>query len=358
MLIKLLRSSTKRLRKSGGRLACTGPICGPQCLWKILPYIIVCVLTACGGGGSGGTSSPENSIAFEITSPTSSGSYATDCNTVHLAGSMGLGANAHAGQGASTDTTIMWNNQTNQTGGTARVDFDTCSGSTIPTPFPGKTLCNWRWSADVPLVVGSNRIVAHISDSANRTGQAVLTVDKSQVTYSVSGKVTTVSGTPLDDPWLDMSITSRFPGPINSDGTYLHSCLVNGSYSIAPTYSQDPLFPANVFSPTFKLNLVFAPSSRTVTIADSDVTGQDFAAQAWVISGAAGSGSGITVRLLTSSGSTIETSTRADGTFSFLAPNGAYTVSAGSFNEVFLPTSRLVTVTGSDVPGVNFASQR
>src|SRR3954467_3617676 len=132
----LLRSHTKRMWKNRGRL--TGAICGPHSVRKILPYIIVCLLTACGGGGGGGTSSPENSIAFEITSPTSSGSYATDCNTVHLAGSMGLGANAQAGQGASTDTTIMWNNETSKNGGVARVDFDISPGSLFPTQLGAK----------------------------------------------------------------------------------------------------------------------------------------------------------------------------------------------------------------------------
>lgn len=320
-----------------------------ECLWALTMSIVA----ACGGGGGG--TPPPRSLGISVTQPSSTGNVSSNCNTIELQGNMDLGVNAGCCAGTTveqlTDDTITWKNETSGASGTASQTVNTCGF------FEIVVLCDPTWKASVPLVVGNNRIRVDVVDSGGAKGEAVLNVNKSGVGYFVSGKVTSDAGISLSPPpssvysRLVMNWTGAVPFSttnVNSDGTFSQACLIDGTYSINPSST---------------INYAFAPASRTVTIAGADVTGQDFTAPAWKISGTvtwASSGSPallVTVGL-SGSGSTATYLTGDDGQYSFLVPNGSYTITPSDLpSTLFVPSNRSITIAGSDVASVDFTRQ-
>src|SRR5262249_60653523 len=100
--------------------------------------------------------------------------------------------------------------------------------------------------------------------------------------------------------------------------------------------------------------------NRTVVVAGADVTGQDFTTPAWVISGtvtfqSSGTPAAFVTVGLSGSGSTASYFTQNDGKFSFLVPNGTYTITPNDLSPttVFTTGSRTVTVTSEVVARMN-----
>jgi len=165
----------------------------------------------------------------------------------------------------------------------------------------------------------------------------------SVATYVVSGTVTgdVAEGVTVTLSWsatgyLEMTTT-------DAAGRFAFPGVVDGPYILQPE----------------KTGYVFSPNSRGPVVSGSDVTGQDFVASALHIVSGTVSGvvaEGVTVTLSSSVTGLLQvTSTDSTGHFGFAGVvDGTYTVKPIKSGYVLSPTTVAVTVSGSDVPGVDF----
>jgi hypothetical protein len=97
-------------------------------------------------------------------------------------------------------------------------------------------------------------------------------------------------------------------------------------------------------------------------VAGADVIGQNFTATAFLISGSvtfASNGAGVEGQAisLSGSGSMATSSTASGGSYSFLVPNGTYTLTPTDLiglPQQTTPPSRTVTVNNANVPAQDF----
>ena len=305
------------------------------------------LLAACGGGGGDGSDSGTVNFGpgISITSPTADPTFSQVCNNQGLIGSAGFGKNAKCCNGTAQELTgvrVTWTNAANGTSGDAFQSVQFC---------PIFIICGHAWSAFVPLALGDNQITVTASDTT--TGAAstdTITINKPILTYTVSGTFTSHLGAP---PGNVHSQVTR----VGSDGSHSLGILPSGSYAMScvpdGTYT---------LTPSSTINYVFSPANRSVTVAGADVIGQDFTATAFLISGSvtfASNGAGVEGQAISLSGSSsVATAFTASGGFySFLVPNGTYTLTPTDLlglPEQTSPPSRTVPVNNADVPAQNF----
>ena len=164
-------------------------------------------------------------------------------------------------------------------------------------------------------------------------------------TYSISGTIT--PATNGSGATVTLSGASSATTTANSSGNYSFTGLANGSYTITAS----------------KIRFTFSPASSPVTVNGANVTGVNFTASAvspttYSISGTispATNGSGATVTLSGASGATTTANSFGNYSFTGLA-NGSYTVTARKNGFSFSPASVPVTVSGSNVTGVNLSA--
>jgi hypothetical protein len=132
----------------------------------------------------------------------------------------------------------------------------------------------------------------------------------------------------------------------DANGNYAFTGLANGSYTVTPS----------------KAGFTFNPASIPQTVSGADITGINFIATpapvaTYSISGQVtsnGSGlSGATVQLSGASSATAITGASGNYAFTGLA-NGSYTVTPSKAGFAFNPASSPQTVSGANIPGVNF----
>ena len=291
--------------------------------------------------GTGG-----EAFGVTIASPSSEPTYSTVCNSVFLSGA----ASVYSGDNdALRGITVTWSNQTTGTSGQASSTVEWCDFLGYPY------VCGLYWKATVPLAVGDNLITVTATDASNRTGHRSITVNKPVLSYSVSGKAVSEHGIGLwgyGESGIKIALAGAGTSThlyTDKDGSYSFSCVVNGSYNVTPSSS---------------INYTFSPVDRTVTVTDADVPGQDFSAEAYLISGQVtltySDPFGVTwVQVtLTGANSSATYSTGSAGGYSFLVPNGTYTVQPYCVFgcSSFTPASRTVTVDHADVLGQDFAA--
>ncbi len=175
------------------------------------------------------------------------------------------------------------------------------------------------------------------------SGQSTQTSPPPPQTYSISGTISPAAGG--SGATATLSGTANATTTADSSGNFTFSGLANGTYTVTPSHA----------------GYTFTPSSLNVTISGANITtGMNFtaAAQTFAISGTispAAGGSGATVTL---SGAAAATTT-ADGagnyTFTGLA-NGTYAVTPSRTGYTFNPSTQAATVSGVNVPGVNFTA--
>jgi len=159
------------------------------------------------------------------------------------------------------------------------------------------------------------------------------------VGYTISGTVT-CGGVGLESVSLTSDYCAYQGAVTATNGTYTTLPHPTGTYTLTPSLS----------------GYVFTPPSQTVSVGNSNVTGVTFVAQrSYTISGTVtykGTGlAGVTVTAGTSSAIT-----GSGGAYTLPGVvNGAYTVTPSLSPYTFTPASRPVTVSGSNVTGVNFA---
>ncbi len=175
-----------------------------------------------------------------------------------------------------------------------------------------------------------------ISD-ANITGQ-----DFIGTTFSISGTITSGGGA-LAGVTVTLSGAANKRTTTDANGYYSFNVLGNGTYTIMPS----------------KTGYGFAPSIRTVTVSDANITGQDFIGMTFSISGTiTANGSPLSgVTLVLSGVASKRTTTDANGnyTFSILA-NGSYTVTPSRTGYSFTPPNRSVTINDANVGGQDFSA--
>jgi cytoskeletal protein CcmA (bactofilin family) len=160
------------------------------------------------------------------------------------------------------------------------------------------------------------------------------------LTFSISG---TVNGAVKSGVTMTLSGSGSGSTETDSNGNYSFTSLSNGTYTVTPS----------------KPGYTFKPKSETVTISGADVTGVDFKASAvtfsisGTVSGAVQSGVAMTL----SGNSSGTATTDASGNYSFSGlSNGTYTVTPSKPGYTFEPSSETVTISGTDVTGIDFTS--
>ena len=162
-------------------------------------------------------------------------------------------------------------------------------------------------------------------------------------TYSVSGTITpAASGSGAT---ITLSGAGSATATADGSGNYSFTGLPNGSFTITPS----------------KSGFAFSPTSSPATVNNANVTGINFTATAvptYSISGTISSsanGSGATVTL--SGAASVSTTADTSGNYTFTGLNtGSYTVTPSKSGFTFSPANAPVTVSNSNVTGINFTA--
>jgi len=151
-------------------------------------------------------------------------------------------------------------------------------------------------------------------------------------THSLSG---TISGSGGSGATVALSGTASATTTADASGNFTFNNLVDGTYTVTPSYS----------------GYTFTPANRSASLNGSNVVGVNFSSVlitysiSGTISGAGGNGA--TVRLSGAAAAT--TTASASGTYSFSGlANGAYTVTPSKTGFTFTPSSQSVTVSNGN----------
>ncbi|SRR6266540_1248321 len=163
-------------------------------------------------------------------------------------------------------------------------------------------------------------------------------------THAISGSVVgaAVEGVTVT---LWSSLTGSLVTTTDAAGHYVFAGLYDGFYQVTPS----------------KSGYYLSPSSFSLTLSGSDVTLPDITASALHFISGTVSGvvsGGLLVSLSNSVGGLLQqTTTDAAGHYTFAGlRDGSYVVRPSNSSYAFSPTSASVTVSGSDVPNVDFVS--
>jgi hypothetical protein len=161
--------------------------------------------------------------------------------------------------------------------------------------------------------------------------------------YSISGTISPAAGG--GGATVTLSGAANSTTTANSSGNFTFTGLANGTYTVTPSHT----------------GYTFNPSSLSVTVSGANITtGLNFTSTAltFTISGTispATGGSGATVTLGGAAAATTTTSSSGSYTFTGLA-DGIYSVAPSNTGYTFSPGSQNVTISGSNVAGVNFTA--
>ncbi|HTP51232.1 MAG TPA: carboxypeptidase-like regulatory domain-containing protein [Anaeromyxobacteraceae bacterium] len=160
-------------------------------------------------------------------------------------------------------------------------------------------------------------------------------------TASISG---TVSGAAKQG--VNVALSGAASGNATTDafGNYSFAGLASGNYTLTPSLG------------TYH----FAPATLSVTLAGASLAGQDFVASlgpSYSISGSVSGEVAAGVKVSLGGGATASATTDASGSYSFPGlPAGSYTVTPSLSGYGFSPATASVTVSASNVSGVNFTA--
>ena len=311
--------------------------------------IFALLLASCSSGG-GDESVPLPGPSISITSPTTASTFSEVCNSIGLGGTAGFGTSVSCCTNTGeifTGVRVSWTNAATGTSEEAPQGFPFC---------PNWLFCtHTTWFATVPLVVGKNQITVTASDTTTGTANTdTITINKPALSYTASGTLRTVDqiGVGHLESGVKLQLSgdaanSIIPSSRSQAGKYTVSCLLNGNYTITPTT-------INTF------NYLFQPSSRDFTVLDSDVSDLDFQTTAYAVTGmirdTAGNPRGGLIVVISSGGISLSWSPDETGTYSFLVPNGTYTVTPepSCISCTFTPPTRTIVVNNANVSGQDF----
>lgn len=218
--------------------------------------------------------------------------------------------------------------------------------------------CDASWGASIPLEIGDNVITITAVDSIIETviGQDTITVNKPVMSYSIKGGIKNIDGTGFFNMRVNLDASERYTYT-DPSGNYELKCFRNGTYSVsADSYG--------FYSPIYRfysyMDWPFIPEGRLVTVTNSDVTGQDFSTEVYEVSGMITTQAGygfqnLDVLIIGADGTTATTWTDENGIYSFLVPNGTYTIRPSTFFS-FTPVEQSIEVNGSGVYSRDFSA--
>lgn len=324
--------------------------CVARLRWLALAAVLA-VLAGCGGGAGDGDGPEPGGGWIVISTPTADPSFTDYCNTTYLAGEAFISPDwSHCCSGSAEDTgvTVTWYNASTGAGGAASQHVDICY--LFGTPY----LCNHTWSAVVPLAVGLNEVRVTATDPGGLTGTDEIAITHPEITYSLSGAVTTSAGSGLG--YADSAITLELDDGTTTrrtvtsvDGSYRFSCVRDGSY---------------VMTPSSPIDYLFVPLEHRPTVAGGDMGGLDFTTDAWFLSGQVvdqdGFGVWGTIIEVTAPGTQYTEMTDLSGMYRMALPNGSYNVRAYDPYGLYPvePGAQIIVIDGADIVASDFLALR
>jgi Carboxypeptidase regulatory-like domain len=181
-----------------------------------------------------------------------------------------------------------------------------------------------------------------VNHTVNLSGANLTNINFTSIassTYTISG---TITGSGGNGATVTLGGTSSGTTIADGLGNYSFTGLGNGPFTITPS----------------KTGYTFSPVTQTVTVNGANVVALAFASTPYVnptytLSGTVANTGGATLNLSGSSSGTTLTDSAGNYSFSGLA-NGSYTVAPTLSGYTFTPASQLVTISGTNVKGVNF----
>jgi hypothetical protein len=319
-------------------------------VYLFLTATLAVALMACSGGGGETVNEVMNEIAIEY--PTLEETFSTDCNEIWVSGETTHPATQWG------SVAIEWENRSENgyLQGTGQTFVNTCTGW-----FMGYTwdyACDAGWGASIPLEIGDNVITITAVDSLIETviGQDTITVNKPVMSYSIKGGIMNIDGWRIFNMRVNLDAPESYTYT-DPNGNYELKCLRNGTYSVvADSYG--------FYSPNYRfytyMDWPFIPDGRLVTITNSDVTGQDFSTEVYEVSGMIRTQAGygfqkVDVLIIRADGTSASTWTDEGGIYSFLVPNGMYTIRPSTYHS-FTPAELSIEVNGSGVYFQDFSA--
>jgi hypothetical protein len=186
---------------------------------------------------------------------------------------------------------------------------------------------------------------AQVTDSRNgRTKPRIDLVGAVNLSFSISGRVITPKGAPMEGVTMTLSGDASSTTATNANGNYVFSDLQSGSYTITPS----------------KDNITFKPASKDITVDGASVAGKNFTANVYSVSGRIRTASGAAVSGVTVTMSGVASGTTlTDDTGKYIfreVPNGMVTLMPSKAGYAFSPVSKTFTVSGADVTGKKFTA--
>lgn len=189
----------------------------------------------------------------------------------------------------------------------------------------------------------SQRVTLNGGDLANINFTAV-------AGFSISGKITSSTGTPLANVTVKRNGTTVAAAPVSvttdANGLYNFAGLPAASYTITPVLT----------------NAQFTPVSRTVTLQNTSVANVDFTGvTGFSIKGRITTVNGTPINnvRISRGGGTVTATTNVNGEYTLSAvPNGTYFIVPARDGFTFTPISRSVTVNNANVLNVDFIAKQ
>lgn len=186
-----------------------------------------------------------------------------------------------------------------------------------------------------------------LTATANATNYVIADPNAPVTVRTISGRVANGSNVGIANITLTRT-NSTTTATTNVTGNYTFTNVVPGSYTVTPT----------------SIGFTYSPSSRTFTVAGSNVTGIDFTAtvKLFTISGRVANTGGTGMpNLLVARNGTNSVLTNASGNYTMTGVTvGTYTIApvqTASLNGVaFIPPSYTVNVTTSNLSNINFTA--
>ncbi len=170
--------------------------------------------------------------------------------------------------------------------------------------------------------------------------------------YSIVGRINTVSpNIGLGGIVVNLSGAGGFVRSTTaSNGSYVFNNIPVGTYTLSPGETGVAAV------------LNFTPAQRSVVVSSANVQVESFSADlrrfavSGSITGQSGPVAGVAIAYTPIVPGTPAVVTGDDGTYSLSLPNGTYVIRPAAVGLVLAPTSSTVTVSGANVPGINFTT--
>jgi len=203
---------------------------------------------------------------------------------------------------------------------------DLSNGSYIVTPLKGS----------IDFTPSDRSVTLSCADVTDENFTAIV--------CSISGKILTASGVAVPGVTVMMSGSGSAQAITDANGAYVFTDVPSGSYILTPSRGA----------------ATFTPAYRNVTVSGANVTGKNFTANVYDISGKVLTASGkpvanVTMTLGGAASGTAVTDAKGKYAFRQLA-NGIYTVTPALTGYTFTSVSKTITVNGSDKTGKNFVT--